>query len=77
MAPPWADPPSELARSDCQSNLFPQSLALLFGGDVWCPVKRPCAAQFTREVLLMELLAAEASDEELDDGAMLGSEDEY
>jgi hypothetical protein len=30
-----------------QSNLFPQSLALLFGGDVWCPVERPCAAQFT------------------------------
>ncbi|KAJ7353252.1 hypothetical protein DFH08DRAFT_856332, partial [Mycena albidolilacea] len=52
-----------------QSNLFPRSLALLFGGDVRRPVERPRAAQFTREVLLMELLAAEESDEEPDDGA--------
>ncbi|KAJ7789750.1 hypothetical protein B0H14DRAFT_3572647 [Mycena olivaceomarginata] len=35
------------------------------------------AAQFTLEVLLMELLAAEESDEEPDDGAMSGSEDKY
>ncbi|KAJ7339927.1 ribonuclease H-like domain-containing protein [Mycena albidolilacea] len=60
-----------------QSNLFPRSLALLFGGDVRRPVERPRAAQFTREVLLMELLAAEESDEEPDDGAMSGSEEEY
>jgi hypothetical protein len=59
-----------------QSNLFPQLLALLFGGDR-CPVERPHAAQFTREVLLMELLAAEESDEEPDNSTLSGSEDEY
>jgi hypothetical protein len=36
-----------------------------------------CAAQFTREVLLMELLAVEESNEEPDEGTMSGSEDEY
>ncbi|KAJ7318819.1 hypothetical protein DFH08DRAFT_819712 [Mycena albidolilacea] len=61
----------------CQSNLFPQSPALLFGGDVQRLVERPCAAQFTREVLLMELLVAEESNEEPDNSAISGSEDDY
>ncbi|KAJ6584253.1 hypothetical protein B0H10DRAFT_2234545 [Mycena sp. CBHHK59/15] len=42
-------------------KIFPRSLDLLFGG----------------VVLMMELLAAEESDEEPDDGALPGSEDEY
>jgi hypothetical protein len=44
-----------------------------------CPLRSILcrAAQFTREVLLMELLAAEQSDEEPDDSAMSGSEDKY
>ncbi|KAJ7790759.1 hypothetical protein B0H14DRAFT_2308487, partial [Mycena olivaceomarginata] len=58
-------------------NLFPQSLALLFGGDVQCLVERPCVAQFTQEVLLMELLAAGESNKEPEDSAMSGSEDKY
>lgn len=59
------------------AKFFPRSLALLFGGKVTNPVGKPRPAQFTREVLLMELLAAEESDEELDDGAMSGSGDDF
>ncbi|KAJ7893659.1 hypothetical protein B0H14DRAFT_2334735 [Mycena olivaceomarginata] len=55
----------------------PRSLALLFGGEVARPVERPKRAQFTQEVLLMELFAAEESDEEPDDGALSGSGDEF
>ncbi|KAJ7938785.1 hypothetical protein B0H13DRAFT_1587428 [Mycena leptocephala] len=52
------------------------TLALLFGGVVARAVEKPRRAQFTREVLLMELLATEETDEP-DDGALSGSEDEY
>ncbi|KAJ7756118.1 hypothetical protein B0H14DRAFT_3599712 [Mycena olivaceomarginata] len=41
------------------------------------PVEKPRAKQFTREVLMMELLATEESDEDPDDGALSGSGDEY
>ncbi|KAJ7200392.1 hypothetical protein GGX14DRAFT_372285, partial [Mycena pura] len=53
------------------------SLALLFGGKVANPVGKPRQKQFTREALMMELLAAEDSDEEPDDGALSGSGDDY
>ncbi|KAJ6564026.1 hypothetical protein B0H19DRAFT_1285188 [Mycena capillaripes] len=51
-------------------NFFPRSLALLFGGKISNPVGKPRQKQFTREALMMELLAAEESDEEPDDGAL-------
>ncbi|KAJ7936290.1 Carboxylesterase family-domain-containing protein [Mycena leptocephala] len=54
------------------ANFFPRSLALLFGGYLKKPVEKPPAKQFTREVLLMELLATEESDEAPDDGALSG-----
>ncbi|KAJ7194288.1 ribonuclease H-like domain-containing protein [Mycena pura] len=41
------------------------------------PVGKPRQKQFTREALMMELLAAAESDEELDDGALSGSGDDY
>ena len=56
---------------------FPRSLDLLFGGVVPRAVGKRRPAQFTREVLMMELFAAEESDEEPDNGALPGSEDEY
>ncbi|KAJ7817108.1 hypothetical protein B0H14DRAFT_3742605 [Mycena olivaceomarginata] len=59
------------------ANFFPRSLTLLFGGDLKKPVEKPRAKQFTREVLMMELLATEESDEDPDDGALSGSGDEY
>jgi hypothetical protein len=59
------------------ANSFPRSLALLFGGDLKKPVEKPHAKKFTREVLMMELLATEESDEDPDDGALSGSGDEY
>ncbi|KAJ7731279.1 hypothetical protein B0H16DRAFT_1329398, partial [Mycena metata] len=53
------------------------SLKILFGCVVKKPVGRPRREQFTREVLIMELLAAEESDEEPDDGALSGSGGEF
>ncbi|KAJ7872636.1 hypothetical protein B0H14DRAFT_3438771 [Mycena olivaceomarginata] len=50
------------------------------GETLWWSIKRPFKAAprpFTRETLLMELLAAEHSDEELDDGELEGSGDDY
>ncbi|KAJ7798602.1 hypothetical protein B0H14DRAFT_3156856 [Mycena olivaceomarginata] len=47
------------------------------GETLWWSIKRPFKAAprpFTRETLLMELLAAEHSDEELDDGELEGSQ---
>ncbi|KAJ7850456.1 hypothetical protein B0H13DRAFT_2360670 [Mycena leptocephala] len=64
-------------RSRKAAGFFPRSLALLFGGDINKPVEKPRCEQFTREALLMELLAAEESDESPDDGALSGSGDEY
>ncbi|KAJ7437344.1 ribonuclease H-like domain-containing protein, partial [Mycena latifolia] len=59
------------------TKFFPRSLALLFGGNVKNPVAKPRPTQFTKEVLMMELLAAEESDEEPDDGALSGSGDDF
>ncbi|KAJ7855095.1 hypothetical protein B0H13DRAFT_1903274 [Mycena leptocephala] len=64
-------------RAGClqPAKFFPCSLALLFGGDVTKPEKKPQPKQFTWEALMMELLAAEESDEAPDDGALSGSGD--
>ncbi|KAJ7732265.1 hypothetical protein B0H14DRAFT_2639893 [Mycena olivaceomarginata] len=59
------------------AGFFPHSLALLFGGDINKPVERLRREQFTREALLMELLAAEESDEAPDNGALSRSGDKY
>ncbi len=58
---------------------LPLSLAVLFDGDtVARPIQRPQRGKrFDREVLMMELLAAEYSGEEPDDGALEGSGDDY
>ncbi|KAJ7028223.1 ribonuclease H-like domain-containing protein [Mycena alexandri] len=64
-------------KAKAPPKLFPRSLNILFGGVLKKPVGKPRREQFTREVLLMELLAAEESDEELDDGALSGSGDEF
>ncbi|KAJ6481303.1 ribonuclease H-like domain-containing protein [Mycena vitilis] len=65
------------APGKAKSKFLPRSLALLFGGKVKNPVAKPPAEQFTREGLMMELLAAEESDEEPDDGALSGSGDDF
>ncbi|KAJ7939528.1 hypothetical protein B0H13DRAFT_2300805 [Mycena leptocephala] len=59
------------------AKIFPSSLALLFGGDINKPVEKPQPKQFTREALMMEVLAAEESDEAPDDGALSSSGDEF
>ncbi|KAJ7429693.1 hypothetical protein B0H11DRAFT_1655364, partial [Mycena galericulata] len=69
--------PSAGSSKTKPAKFFPRSLALLFGGDVNKPVEKPRATQFTREILMMELLAAEESDEDPDDGALSGSGDEF
>ncbi|KAJ6618547.1 hypothetical protein B0H10DRAFT_2433837 [Mycena sp. CBHHK59/15] len=59
------------------SKWLPCSLAKLFGGQIPQPPTRAPRRAFTREELLMELLAAEHSDEEPDDGELEGSGDDY
>ncbi|KAJ7206663.1 ribonuclease H-like domain-containing protein [Mycena pura] len=57
---------------------LPRSLSLLFGGKIQKePETRRPRKAFNREELLMELLAAEHSDEEPDDGELEGSGDDY
>ncbi|KAJ6596262.1 hypothetical protein DFH09DRAFT_1072310 [Mycena vulgaris] len=72
-----AEQPAPQAGRSRTASFFPRSLALLFGGNVKSLVGKPCATQFTEEVLMMELLATEESDEELDDGALSGSGDDF
>ena len=60
-------PPASRSRS---GKFFPRSLELLFGGEVAKPVTKPRREQFTEEVLMMQLLAAEESDEEPDDSEL-------
>jgi hypothetical protein len=56
---------------------LPCPFSRLFGGAIpQPPARAPCKA-FTHQQLLMELLAAEPSDEELDDGELEGSGDDY
>ncbi|KAJ7850400.1 hypothetical protein B0H14DRAFT_2355697, partial [Mycena olivaceomarginata] len=53
-------------------------LSKLFGEDAPCPADHwTCRPTFNHEQLLMELLAAEHSSEEPDDGELLGSGDDY
>ncbi|KAJ7257605.1 hypothetical protein C8J57DRAFT_1234755 [Mycena rebaudengoi] len=57
---------------------LPRPLSKLFGGPITRPLHVPARRnRFTREELLMELLAAEHSDEEPDDGEKEGSGDDY
>ncbi|KAJ7798073.1 hypothetical protein B0H14DRAFT_3546293 [Mycena olivaceomarginata] len=51
--------------------------AELFGGGIANPPRRAPRKAFTREELLMELLAAEHSEEEPDDGELEGSGDDF
>jgi hypothetical protein len=58
------------------AKFLPCMLVKLFGGQI----KRPFEVAlhpFTRETLLMELLAAEYSDEELDDGELEGCGNDF
>ncbi|KAJ7701348.1 hypothetical protein B0H16DRAFT_1833443, partial [Mycena metata] len=72
------DLPPAPARQRKPRSWFPTTLASLFGGVVENPftlARRPPVV--SREALLMELLAAEHSDEEPDTGAQEGSGDDY
>ena len=68
------EPPAPAARS---SRFLPARLSKLFGGKIPQPPKRAPRRAFTREEMLMDLLAAEHSDEEPDDGELEGSGDDY
>ncbi|KAJ7841641.1 hypothetical protein B0H13DRAFT_1649139, partial [Mycena leptocephala] len=52
-------------------------LSQLFGGKIPQPPERAPRKAFSREELLIQLLAAEHSDEELDDQELEGSGDDY
>ncbi|KAJ6564768.1 hypothetical protein B0H19DRAFT_942310 [Mycena capillaripes] len=67
------EPPAP-ARS---GRWLPCRLGRLFGGTIPQPPARAPRKAFTRQQLLMELLAAEHTDEEPDDGELEGSGDEY
>ncbi|KAJ7899690.1 hypothetical protein B0H13DRAFT_2336946 [Mycena leptocephala] len=56
---------------------LPCPLSRLFGGKIPQPPSRVPRAAFSREELLMQLLAAEHSEEEPDDGELSGSGDDY
>ncbi|KAJ6494246.1 hypothetical protein C8R45DRAFT_866803, partial [Mycena sanguinolenta] len=56
---------------------LPRPFSRLFGGAIPQPPTRAPRKAFTRQQLLMELLAAEHSDEEPDDGELEGSGDDY
>jgi hypothetical protein len=59
-------------------NWLPLPLSKLFGEDAPRPADhRTCRTTFDRKQLLMELLAAEHSSKELDDGELSGSGDDY
>ncbi|KAJ6477690.1 hypothetical protein C8R45DRAFT_1157614 [Mycena sanguinolenta] len=61
-----------------RENWFPLPSSKLFGEDASRPADhRTRRATFDREQLLMELLAAEQSSEELDNGELSGSGDDY
>ncbi|KAJ7774329.1 hypothetical protein DFH07DRAFT_767496 [Mycena maculata] len=59
------------------SKWLPCPLSKLFGGQIPQPPQRAPRKVFTREELLMELLATKESDEEPDDGELEGSGDDY
>ncbi|KAJ7048379.1 ribonuclease H-like domain-containing protein [Mycena amicta] len=73
--PPTAAPPK---ATRAPRSWLPITLEALFGGQVANPIKLKRRRQATtEESRLMELLAAEHSDEEPDAGAMEGSGDDY
>ncbi|KAJ7500830.1 hypothetical protein B0H11DRAFT_1908690 [Mycena galericulata] len=59
------------------SRWLPCPLSKLFGGQIPQPPQRPPRKAFTREQLLMELLATKETVEEPDDGELEGSGDDY
>jgi uncharacterized protein (DUF736 family) len=76
--------PSDPARTVLQppaperrARWLPCPLSRLFGGKIPQPPERAPRKAFSREELLMQLLAAEPSDEEPDDGELEGSGDDY
>ena len=71
------EPPETVNPPRRVPKFLPKSLHLLFGGRVLRPIECPQRRQFDREVLMMELLAAEHEEESVDDGAKSGSGDEY
>ncbi|KAJ7658395.1 hypothetical protein DFH06DRAFT_926550, partial [Mycena polygramma] len=60
-----------------RASWLPIQLDKLFGGDLKNPIPRPSRAAVSEEGLYMELLAAEHSGEEPDDGELEGSGDDY
>ncbi|KAJ7584740.1 ribonuclease H-like domain-containing protein [Mycena floridula] len=65
----------DIGRNQRNKKWLPRSLELLFGGTSKKPIQR--RKTFNQEVLLMELLSAEADDEAPDDGELEGSGDDY
>ncbi|KAJ7246444.1 hypothetical protein C8J57DRAFT_1241494 [Mycena rebaudengoi] len=68
---------SEPPASAGASRWLPCPLSHLFGGTIARHIQRRSRAAFTEEERLMELLGAEHSDEESDDGELEGSGDGY
>ncbi|KAJ7217034.1 hypothetical protein GGX14DRAFT_390868 [Mycena pura] len=63
----------KVGQKPCKpKKYFPHSLALLFGSKVANPVSKPSQKQFTREALMMELLAVAESDESRTMGHSVG-----
>ncbi|KAJ6480605.1 ribonuclease H-like domain-containing protein [Mycena vitilis] len=60
-----------------RASWLPIQLDKLFGGDIKNPIPRPSRAAVSEEGLYMELLAAEHSGEEPDDGELEGSGDDF
>jgi hypothetical protein len=73
-----SDDEDEHARAPASGNWLPLPLSKLFGEDAPRPTDhRTRRPKFNQEQLLMELLAAEHSSEEPDDGELTGSGDDY
>ncbi|KAJ6573792.1 ribonuclease H-like domain-containing protein [Mycena vulgaris] len=71
------DTPQTAAGGRRRAAWLPIQLDKLFGGDLKEPMPRPSRAAISEEGLYMELLAAEHSGEEPDDGELEGSGDDY
>ncbi|KAJ7876356.1 hypothetical protein B0H14DRAFT_2501398 [Mycena olivaceomarginata] len=70
---PVAEPPAP----ERSGRWLPCPFSRLFGGGIARPPTRASRKAFTKQQLLMELLAAEHSDEEPDNGELEGSGDDY
>ncbi|KAJ7325950.1 ribonuclease H-like domain-containing protein [Mycena albidolilacea] len=71
------DTPQTAAGGRRRAAWLPIQLDKLFGGDLKEPMPRPSRAAVSEEGLYMELLVAEHSGEEPDDGELEGSGDDY